>query len=526
MNRRTFLQLVAHVGGASAVYGAMSALDLLAAPPTTSSSRREPFALGGDGHGRKILILGAGVAGLCAAYELGKAGYDCRILEARARPGGRCQTVRGGDVEVETDGRSQTCNFDGDQYFNPGPTRIAQHHCTLDYCRELGVSIEPFGNVNEAAYLYCDRATGPLAKQRVRLREARADTYGYVSELLAKAVRKSDLDERLTADDKQKLLHYLMVEGGLDESDLAYHGTGRRGFLTWPGAALEAGKRGDPFPLAAIIESGFGMMFSFNYQIDQQSTMFQIVGGMDRLPRAFAQHIGADAIEYGAVVKEIRQTPGNVRIYYTDRLGRAQQADGEFCICTIPLSVLKDIPADFAPEFSRAIASVDYEPATKIGLQFKRRFWEEDDRIFSGISRTDQTITQIMYPSCGYLGKKGIVVGCYAFGSDAVTMGNLAPTARIERALEEGSKIHPQYRDEYDNAGFSVAWHKQPFTRGAFAAYGPVARKQHYPILNRPDGRVYLAGEHMSYLTGWIGGALDSARAVATAVHERATART
>ena len=458
MNRRTFLQLVAQVGGASAVYGAMTALDLIAAPPTTSSSRHEPFSLRGNGRGKTILILGAGVAGLCAAYELGKVGYDCHILEARTRPGGRCHTVRRGTVEIESDGRSQTCTFDDGEYFNPGPARIAQHHCTLDYCRELGLAVETFGNLNEAAYLYNERGAGPLAKQRVRLREARADTYGYVSELLAKAVRKSDLDERLTADDKQKLLHYLIMEGGLDESDFAYHGSGRRGFLTWPGAAMEMGKRTDPFPLAAIIESGFGMMFSFNYQIDQQSTMFQIVGGMDRLPRAFEQHIGADAIEYGAVVREIRQSPDSVRVSYTDRLGRPQQAEAEYCICTIPLPVLKSIPADFAPEFSRAIAAVDYEPATKIGLQFKRRFWEEDDRIFSGISRTDQTIMQIMYPSNGYLGKKGVIVGAYAFNPGATVLGNLAPEQGIERAMEEGSKIHPQYRDEYDGAGFSIAW--------------------------------------------------------------------
>ena len=133
---------------------------------------------------------------------------------------------------------------------------------------------------------------------------------------------------------------------------------------------------------------------------------------------------------------------------------------------------------------------------------------------------------QIMYPSNGYLGKKGVIVGAYAFNPGATVLGNLAPEQRIERALEEGSKIHPQYRDEYDGAGFSIAWAKQKYSLGAFAAYGREARQKHYPILNRPDGRVHLAGEHMSYLTGWIGGALDSARVVATAVHERASAPT
>src|SRR5439155_22737975 len=111
-----------------------------------------------------------------------------------------------GTTEIETDGHSQTCSFDDGEYFNCGATRIPQQHCTLDYCRELGVAVEQWGNVNESAYVYRDRA-GPLAGKRVRLHEARADMYGYVSELLAKAIGQKDLDARLSSDDKDQLLH-------------------------------------------------------------------------------------------------------------------------------------------------------------------------------------------------------------------------------------------------------------------------------------------------------------------------------
>jgi len=97
----------------------------------------------------------------------------------------------------------------------------------------------------------------------------------------------------------------------------------------------------------------------------------------------------------------------------------------------------------------------------------------------------------------------------------------LKPAARIERTLEEGSKIHSQYRDEFQT-GFSVAWQKMPFSMGAFASYRAAARREHYPVLCEPDRRVYFAGEHMSWLTGWMGGALDSARQVAMKIHEGA----
>ncbi|MBC8106608.1 MAG: flavin monoamine oxidase family protein [Anaerolineae bacterium] len=517
MTRRKFLELVGQAGGASAVYGAMSALGLMAQPPTTARSGYR-FELRGNGNGRRVLILGAGLAGLCAAYELQKIGYDCQILEARTRAGGRAHTIRRGTTEIESDGRSQTCTFDEGEYFNCGATRIPQQHCTLDYCRELGVAVEQWGNLNESAFLYREDG-GALSHKRVRLHEARADMYGYVAELLAKAIGQKDLDQRLSADDKQQLLHYLAVEGGLS-ADMLYHGSNRRGYSSWPGAFDRLGKGDEPFPISAIIQSGFGTMFSFNWGIEQQSIMFQIVGGTDRLPRAFADRV-RDSIELGARVTEIRQTPGSVEVAYIDRIGRAQEASAEFCICTIPLPVLKSITADFVDRTKRAIAAVEYESAVKVGLQFKRRFWEEDDRIFAGISRTDQCISQIMYPSHGFLGKKGVLIGCYNFSEQSEEMGRLKPEARIERALTEGGKIHPQYRDEFEN-GFSVAWQKTPFSMGAYASYRMASRREHYPVLCEPDRRVYLAGEHMSWLTGWMGGALDSARSTASRIHERA----
>jgi monoamine oxidase len=517
MNRRTFLQLVAQVGGASAVYGAMSAMGLMAATPTTARSGYK-FELRGNAHGKRVLILGAGVAGLCAAYELQKIGYDCQILEARTRVGGRAHTIRRGTTEIEIDGQSQTCTFDEGEYFNCGATRIPQQHCTLDYCRELNVEVEQWGNLNESAFLYREHG-GTLSRKRLRVHEARADMYGYVAELLAKAIRQKDLDARLTADDKQQLLHYLAIEGGLS-GDMLYHGNNRRGYRTWPGAFEMLGEREEPFPISAIIQSGFGTMFQFNWGIEQQSIMFQIKGGTDRLPRAFADRL-RDSIELGARVTDIRQSPGGVDVSYIDRIGRSQLASAEFCVCAIPLPVLKSINSNFADKTKRAIAGVQYAPATKVALQFKRRFWEEDDRIFAGISRTDQCIGQIMYPSHGFLSKKGVLIGCYNFGQDAEEMGRLKPPARIERALAEGSNIHPQYREEFEN-GFSVAWHKTPFNLGAFAGYEMQERREHYPVLCEGDGRVQFAGEHMSWLTGWIGGALDSARIVASRIHDRA----
>lgn len=130
----------------------MTGLGLLASPT------QAPFNLTGRVSGVRVVILGAGVAGMTAAYELGKVGYDCRVLEARGRPGGRVFTVRRGTVSEE-DGPSQTAAFDDGLYFNAGPMRISHHHeLTLAYCRELQVPVEVFVPDCESAYL-C-RTTG------------------------------------------------------------------------------------------------------------------------------------------------------------------------------------------------------------------------------------------------------------------------------------------------------------------------------------------------------------------------------
>ena len=135
----------------------------------------------------------------------------------------------------------------------------------------------------------------------------------------------------------------------------------------------------------------------------------------------------------------------------------------------MPPVVLADIDADFAPAFKQAITSIPYSAAGKIGMQFKRRFWEEDDQIFGGASKTDQEIAQIVYPSTGFLGKKGTLVGYYMQGQSGRPTGDKTPAERLAVALEQGRKIHPQYDTEFENA-FSVAWTSRQVQQGSWAS--------------------------------------------------------
>ena len=168
LTRREFLEGIAAVGGAGAVLGSMEALGLspVASKAAFAAPARSDFELRGRASGAKVLVLGAGISGLVAAYELEKGGYRVELLEARTRPGGRNWTVRDGTSEADTLGRRQTAKFEDGNYMNAGPARIPQHHTTLDYCRELGVPVEVFVNANPEAYSFNEARQGAGGRSR------------------------------------------------------------------------------------------------------------------------------------------------------------------------------------------------------------------------------------------------------------------------------------------------------------------------------------------------------------------------
>ena len=166
-----------------------------------------------------MLILGAGLAGMTAALELRKAGYKVQVLEFNSRPGGRNWTLRGGDTFTELGGATQTCEFEQGHYINPGPWRIPyHHHAVLDYCKRLGVALEPFIQLNHNACCMRSKAFGGKPQ---RIREIKTDFQGHVSELLAKAAKQGKLDEAVTKEDREILLQALKSWGALDK-DYAY----------------------------------------------------------------------------------------------------------------------------------------------------------------------------------------------------------------------------------------------------------------------------------------------------------------
>src|SRR3954447_14425760 len=217
MTRRGLLGAMAQLGGAGAAYETLAALDFLKPPPVLAASLALPKD---SGLGKTVAILGAGVSGLCAAYELDRAGYDCAILEAQRRAGGRSLTLRRGDVLREMNQPAQVCDFDEGLYLNAGPGRIPHHHVNvIDYCRRFGVALQP--------YIFASRAnlvhSSTLGNGRtVQVREALYSLQGHVAELLDKCTRKPDLDLPVSGDDLAKLQDMLAQFGDLTRTPRGY----------------------------------------------------------------------------------------------------------------------------------------------------------------------------------------------------------------------------------------------------------------------------------------------------------------
>ena len=520
INRRDFLRLLGATGGTAAVFSAMDAWGMAMA-----STVEAPPDLSGRADGRRVIILGAGLAGMTAAHELSKLGYETPIFEARTFAGGRCQTARRGFVLTELTGETQRCMFDPGQFINHGPWRIPYHHrSTLHYTKEFGVPLMIMVNENDNAWDYRVEENNPFSGQRRRRREFRADIGGYTAELLAKAVDQTALDQELSEEDKERLLDFLVAWGQLDRASLEYRGTGGRGYEEDPGAGLNPGVPSEPHPLSDVLSNSIINGFRAVDTHTQKSTMFEPVGGMDMIAKGFEQATGR-FIHYGQEVQEIRQAEDGVRIVVEDTLtGEMSEVEGDYCICTIPLSVLSRIPADFSPEFAAAIRGPTYVSTGKMGLQFGRRFWEEDDHIYGGHSTTN-VFGNISYPSYDWQGEKGTLLGYYNFGAQAIEVSALSPAERIRYALEHGSLLHPEVYEREFESGFSVAWHLVPYSMGGWASWSSDARRDHYPTLNEPDGRVFLAGEHLSYMTGWMSGAIESAWIQIEKLHQHALAR-
>jgi monoamine oxidase len=511
VTRRRFLEMVGVAGGSAAVYETMVALGLLNVPAASA----QPLKIAaGLGKGKRVLILGAGIAGLTAAYELERAGYEVQVFEASNRSGGRNRTVRRGDVIEQIGMPNQTCQFDSGLYLNAGPGRIPYHHRELiRYCEQLGVALEIYVMETRANLFQTPKSFGGAAQVN---RQVANDTRGYIAELLAKSVRKGALDDTLTRADQEKLLSLLTTFGPLDGKELRYTGSSRDGYTVQPGV-VTPGEIVPPLALQSLLDAEFWKhRFYQPEEYEWQTTLFHPIGGMDKVVDGFLRAIKSPILLNQQVVRVVNSSAG-VTVVLRDRLtGKESTATGDFCLSNLPLPLLARVidTGSFEPAYASAVGAVSFANTCKVGWQANERFWEKKDWMYGGISFIDHEITQMWYPSDAYFTPKGVLTGAYNFDANAIAMGDLPLPKRLDKALEGARRLHPRFDDYVPrDLGLSIAWQKVPFQEGGWADWDssdPV-QADAYERLLRPDRGFHVIGDQMSYLPGWQEGAILSA---------------
>lgn len=486
---------------------AMSSMDLMA------GQAGERPVLQGRPARNKVLVLGCGVSGLVVGYELSRLGYDFHMLEARDRVGGLAWTVRRGTTHTEIDGgERQVCTFDEGQYVNVGPWRIPHSHtAVLNYCRELGVPVQVFLNESDASYFYYEGTeAGPLSGQKVRLREVKADLAGQVNELLIKAIDQRKLDAPLSVDDQDRLATYLIAQGYLDSTDRRYKAFHNRG-------------PGNPHDLAALLQSGFGNRVRSVPPLEgvAAAPMFQPVGGMDQFPKGFARAIGPNRITFDADVQSVHQDDRGVKVTYLNtRSKKKVQLTADFVVICLPLTIVSRLDVNLSSDMMAAVRAVPYSGSAKIGLQMKRRFWEEDDQIFGGHLYSNLPLGEFSYPSHDYFTKKGVLLGLYA---NRPVEGLIEKTIaeRIEHVLAHASKVHPQMRQEFESA-YAVFWSKVQYNLGGYATGAASARRVQ---LSKVENRLIIGSAATTPHSepDWLEGAVAAGWQALQSLHERAS---
>jgi monoamine oxidase len=479
-----------------------------------------------------VIIVGAGLAGLCAAYLLQQKNWTYTILEAeRHHVGGRIRTMPIGDG----------------LYWEAGAMRIPkEHHIVRKYVGMFGeLELRPFVMYSSKTFKFA-RGTKSTEEAEVR-----------------KKFRLKAAEASVSSDEFWKLSVKDISQGhskdGLSPAELDQLRTGNSftsaklikfDRLSLRQLIQDAKLDGELLSDEAIefllfafgnlsIQHGASTEFLREENIGVWDQGFsEIKGGTSRLPYAFLSRLTSTP-KVGCEVVRLEQDKTHERVRAVYRTGnREYQEEGDFLICAIPFPVLARVETDppFSHEKQRAILELGYDSGTKVALLTKNRFWEKNNGIYGGSSTTDLISGAIIYPSDNALDadgtkprdpavseRPGVFLPCYTWGQDARRLGAMPATERQDLVIAQVSQIHPELMDRdmiLDRATW--AWDTYRWCGGAFAFYQPGQFSRIHQHVIQPEGRIYFAGEHCSHSHSWMEGALESAESAVDALLARA----
>jgi monoamine oxidase len=461
---------------------------------------------------KKVTIVGAGMAGLVAGYQLIKAGHDVTILEGNGRVGGRVYTRRS--------------PFTNGNYLDMGAMRIpTDHELTMSYINKWQLDLQPFINdspndliyVNGVKVRASEYAKNPQVLEYPLMPSEKRKT---ASEILIEAIQPFLIQYKNSTNEQKIKLRKAFDYYSMGDL-LRYNPFGENlsaNAITKVKTLL--GFEGFPeFAFVAILKDILGSVFLGDNQF------FQIKGGSDRLPYKFYQAI-KDNVLLNQKVTRILQKRNNIEVNTIDTKKREKNTfSSDYILIALPFSVLQFIniePYDtFSFEKWRAIREIHYAPSVKVGIEFSERFWEKEG-IKGGKLTTDLPNRFAHYPSHG-IGEAGpaVMLASYNWEDNAQLWDSLAPTHRVQEALQGLSKVHGNKVYDYFMNGTSFSWTRNPFSAGCFTLFRPHQFSELSGKIKAAEGRYHFAGEHTSNFHGWMEGAVESGLRAAYEIHMR-----
>jgi monoamine oxidase len=449
---------------------------------------------------KRVIVIGAGLAGLCAAYELSELGHDVTVLEAQKVAGGRVHTLRAPFV-------------DG-LYAEAGASRIpTSHDLTIHYARLFGLPLVPFApaDIPSIRYAYGQRTTIvpdaafewpagiPADQQRLTPREVRRRHIEALADQITSPFAPDWMPASLAQYDGMTRDEYLRT-AGVSEAALRMMNLGStpvarfRSFL-------------DVLHEVAVTRE------LRRRAGGADELLLKIAGGNDRLPHAFAGRL-SDRVRYQCEVRGIQHDGQGARVFFRSA-GSNQSARAGYVVCAIPFSTLRRV--EFSPPLSAAkraaIMRLPYHSVARIYLQSRVRYWLQEG--LSGFAETDHPM-EIWDSTYGQPGGRGILMS-FVQGPKAAELGRSSQAEQLRFGLRTIEQVYPGIRKNYERGCVKV-WDRDPWARGAVAYLLPGQVLSLEPHIARPDGRIHFAGEHASSLRGWMQGAFESGRRAAREV--------
>ena len=497
ISRRRFLALLGAAGGAAALGWPQAA--------RAGAARVRAGSVAGKAGNVRVVILGGGLSGLCAAYNLLNSGADVVVLEAADVVGGRVKTVRR--------------PFVNGGYAEAGAVRIFDGHAwTLKYVHEfgLGSKLVELPDGNKLWYLSGRRFVTPPSGQPWPVEgmsdEERADPMGAVERHLAAGFAEvGDV-----ADPAWPRPYPGALE--LDRFRLGDWLRDRGATQAWIRflAALEGN----------LLDTNTAQIVG-REKADRSTRTFTLQGGNDQLPKAFAAALG-ERVHLGATVERVDNHDSAVTVAFRDRAGRRQQLTADFCVCTIPFPVLRRLRmVGFDHEKMRAIREFRLAPAGRVQLQTRQRFWEHDPLgRLSGLRMigTDTRAERIWNTSATQAGPEGMLQA-YLFADNAEALRAVPSRRRVKAITTEMETVLPGISRQVV-ASYVKLWAEDPLAGGAFASAQPGQLSWILGAARRPVGRTHFAGEHTVVRVAWMNGALQSGERAAQEILSRVQQRT